>query len=224
METLFNIDTIFFTIIGYPMSYIEFIGTITYLWSVWLIGRRNMLTWPVGIVSVLLYMSLFYQVQLYSDALEQIYYIGASLYGWWFWSKNPKKQDDLVSVAFGSRASIIGWAAVTLVFSGVLTGIMQNIHLWLPTLFLEAASYVFLDALTTVMSFVAMWLMVRKQIESWLYWIIVDVIGIWLYFVKDVKFIALLYVMLLVLACRGFWRWRDAQRGDNVTVDVRVSA
>lgn len=84
---------------------------------------------------------------------------------------------------------------------------MGYVHIWFPKVFPEAASYPYLDALTTIMSFVAMWLMVRKHIESWLYWIAVDVIGIWLYFTKDVKFISLLYVMLLFMAIRGFLNW-----------------
>ena len=81
----FSVNKIIFTFLNYPMSYIEFIGTIFYLWSVWLIARRNILTWPVGIISVLLYMALFYQIQLYSDTVEQVYYLIASAYGWWRW-------------------------------------------------------------------------------------------------------------------------------------------
>ena len=88
------------------------------------------------------------------------------------------------------------------------------------TVFPEPASYPFLDALTTVMSFVAMWLLVRKHIESWCYWIVVDVIGIWLYFVKDVKFIALLYVLLLGLAIIGLRNWHRAGRNPDVAEDT----
>jgi nicotinamide mononucleotide transporter len=62
------------------------------------------------------------------------------------------------------------------------------------------------------MSLVAMWLMARKHIESWIYWIVVDVFGIWLYFVKDVKFISLLYVVLPALAIKGFVDWTRARR------------
>ncbi|HEY9814372.1 MAG TPA: nicotinamide riboside transporter PnuC, partial [Candidatus Obscuribacterales bacterium] len=93
MTDFLSINTIAFTILGYPMSYIELIGTILYLGSVWLIAQKHMLTWPVGILSVLLYMSLFYQIQLYSDALEQVYYLVASAYGWWWWSRKGPDQD-----------------------------------------------------------------------------------------------------------------------------------
>lgn len=84
---------------------------------------------------------------------------------------------------------------------------MSQIHTILPRLFPEQASFPYLDALTTIMSFTAMWLMAQKRIESWYYWIVVDIIGIWLYYVKEVKFIALLYVILLLIAINGSISW-----------------
>ena len=93
---------------------------------------------------------------------------------------------------------------------------MANIHNIFPYLFPEPASFPFLDALTTVMSFIAMFLMAQKRIESWIYWIIVDVIGIILYFIKDVKFISLLYVMLLIIAIRGFVKWHKESVVDKI--------
>ena len=92
---------------------------------------------------------------------------------------------------------------------------MARVHVLLPRLFVEPAAYPYLDALTTVMSFVAMWLMARKCIESWVYWIIVDVIGIGLYFARDVRFVALLYVFLLVLAIRGLLEWNRIRSADT---------
>lgn len=207
MPNFLSVDTIAFTIIGYPMSYVELIGTILYLWSVWLISRRRVLTWPVGIVSVLLYMALFYQIRLYSDTLEQVYYLGASIYGWWVWNKSPKNDGQITDVIYSKKNTIFLWVAVTAIIS-VFTGFfMSRIHILLPANFPEAASFPYLDALTTIMSFSAMWLMAQKKTESWVYWIIVDVIGIGLYFVKDVKFISLLYVILLILAINGLRTW-----------------
>lgn len=207
MANLFSVETIAFTVLGYPMSYIEFIGTLLYLWSVWLISKRNILTWPVGIVSVLLYMSLFYQIRLYSDTLEQIYYLGVSFYGWWTWNQSSQRQGRINGVKYSPTPHIFYWAVVTAMISIAFGVVMSNIHLWFPVIFPEAASFPYLDALTTIMSFSGMWLMTQKKTESWVYWIIVDTIGIGLYFVKDVKFIALLYGMLLVLALNGFRLW-----------------
>jgi len=210
MNNPLSVDTIFFTVLGYPMSYIEFVGTVLYLWSVWLIAKRNMLTWPVGIVSVLLYMALFYQIRLYSDTLEQVYYLGASIYGWWYWSRSRSEEQTLVDVNYSSGRAMLAWLTVTAVFGIALGWIMSHVHIWAPGAFPEAASFPYLDALTTVMSLVAMWLMARKHIESWIYWIVVDVIGIGLYFAKDVRFISLLYVILLVLAIKGLIDWTKA--------------
>lgn len=207
MVELLSVDRVLFEVLGYPMSFVELTGTIAYLASVWLIARRSMATWPVGIVSVLLFMVLFYQIQLYADALEQIYYLGASAYGWWYWASTPRETGAITGVGFSPPASLVAWAAVTLALSGGLGVFLMRIHLVAPSLVPAPASLPLLDALTTVMSFVAMWLLVRKRTESWVYWIVVDVIGIGLYWYKDVRFVALLYVVLLVLACRGLVAW-----------------
>ena len=208
MLELLSVDNTFVTVLGYPLSYIEFVGTVLYLASVWLIAKRNILTWPIGIASVLLYMILFYQIQLYSDTIEQVYYLGASAYGWWYWSRTEPSQQIITRVRFSPPRALVGWAVFTIGVSVVVGLAMTRIHVWVPSIFPEPAAYPYVDGLTTVMSFVAMWLLARKRIESWVYWIIVDIIGIWLYFVKDVKFLSLLYVILLVIATKGFLEWR----------------
>lgn len=183
-----------------------------YLLSVWLITRRNVLTWPVGIASVLLYLLLFYQIRLYADTLEQVYYLAASTYGWWFWTRSRATDRTIDDVGFSARPALLGWLAVTAALSVTAGAALSRVHVWLPDAFPEAASYPYLDALTTVMSLVAMWLMARKHTESWVYWIVVDVIGIWLYFVKDVRFVSLLYVVLLAMAIKGLTEWSRAGR------------
>lgn len=208
---VFDINTIAFTFLGYPMSYIELVGTVFYLWSVWLIARRNIFTWPVGIISVILYMILFYQIQLYSDFIEQIYYLGASVYGWWLWSHSSQAAGHAVGMGFSPRRMIWVTLVLTLALSLLVGWLIADIHHLLPRLFPVQASFPYLDALTTVMSFIAMWLMARKRTESWYYWIVVNIIGIGLYYAKDVKLISLLYLILLILATRGLAEWRREQ-------------
>ena len=212
MFHFFSVDNVAFTVMGYPMSYVELIGTACYLWSVWLITKRHILTWPVGIVSVLLYMALFYQIRLYSDAAEQVYYLVISVYGWWRWSQSSQEQGgNAARVKYSSRRGIVIGLVVTAILSLVAGAFVSRVHLLLPTLFPEPASFPYLDALTTVMSFTAMWLMARKRSESWLYWIVVDIIGVGLYYAKEVRFIALLYVVLLVMAIKGLSAWGRAE-------------
>lgn len=209
--SLFSVDTIAFTLVGYPMSWIELVGTVTYLWSVWLMARRAIATWPVGIVSVLLYLALFWQIRLYSDALEQVYYLGASAYGWWRWRRGRLEGETKGRIRFSDPSAIAVQFVVVAVGTLALGSFVARAHLAAPALFPEAASFPYLDAGTTVASFVAMALLALERAESWLWWIAVDVAGIGLYWVKDVRFVALLYVVLLVLAVRGLLEWRAAR-------------
>jgi nicotinamide mononucleotide transporter len=206
-----SVETIMVSIGSYQLSYIEFVGTILYFASVWLIARKNMLTWPVGIVSVILYGVLFYQIQLYSDMLEQVYYLGVSIYGWAAWN-HAKAETNQIRASFSRPVSLSIWAVGTLAASVAVSFVVARFHLWLPRLFPVAASFPFLDALTTVMSFVAMFLMTRRRTESWVYWIVVDIIGIGLYWVKGVRFISMQYVVLLGMATYGLVHWLIEER------------
>ncbi|MEH1964927.1 MULTISPECIES: nicotinamide riboside transporter PnuC [unclassified Nostoc] len=210
MLEFWSVDNIAWKVVGYPISYVEFLGTIFYLWSVWLISQRKILTWAVGIVSVLLYMVLFYQIRLYSDMIEQIYYLGVSIYGWWRWSTPKRDSKEILNVRYSPPIKIVLASSVTIAISFVIGALMSQIHTILPTIFPDKASFPYLDALTTMMSFTAMWLMAQKRVESWYYWIVVDIIGIWLYYVKEVRFIALLYVILLFMAINGLINWLKA--------------
>jgi nicotinamide mononucleotide transporter len=193
---------------GYPMSYIEFFGTLFNLWSVWLVAKNRISTWPVGIVGVLLFLVLFYQVRLYSDTFEQVYYLIASVYGWWLWaSASDEETNETLPIKYSSPRVILLGIMATVAISIVMGRFVSQIHILFPVLFPEKASYPYLDALTTIMSFTAMLLLAQKRIESWIYWIIVDIIGIGLYYVKNVKFIALLYLIFLIMATNGLVLW-----------------
>jgi nicotinamide mononucleotide transporter len=89
----------------------------------------------------------------------------------------------------------------------LLGGFMSKVHLIFPNIFSLPATFPYLDAFTTVMSFAATILMVKKKVECWYLWILVDIIGIWLYFARGVKFISLEYVIFLILATKGLISW-----------------
>jgi len=132
----FDVNNIAFTILNYPMSYIELFGTIFYLLSVILIARKNILTWPVGIISVVLYLLLFWQIRLYSDTLEQVYYLFASVYGWWHWvqAARARKQNapDTLPMRYSNWREFWVWLSVTLIGTMLLGSVMSQIHLLLP--------------------------------------------------------------------------------------------
>lgn len=167
-----------------------------------------MLTWPVSIVSVVLYMLLFYQIRLYFDALEQVYYLVASCNGWRLWHRVGTRQEQEFQ-PYVSAPRTLGMVALIAVGLGLGLGVvMSQIHLLLPAIFPEPAAFPYLDALMTMVSFSALWLMAQKRLESWGYWIGVDVIGSGLYDIQGVRFISLLYVILLILTIHGLLSWR----------------
>lgn len=217
MADIFSADEVFFRVIGYEMSYLEFFGTLLNLASVVLVVRRNIVTWPVGIAGVVLFAMLFHQIELYSDVVEQAYFFVSGFYGWWVWSRATDASpiaSSMATIQTMSRRALAWTAAIVAIGTVAMGTLMANLHRLLPSLFDEAASLPYLDALTTVMSFVAQALMAHRKLESWILWIAVDVIGIGLYYHKDVAFISLLYCVFLVLAVRGFVEWRRAIAGD----------
>jgi len=210
---LLSVNNTFFTIFNYQMSYVEFFGTILNIATVWLLVKKNILNWPIGIVAVILFGALFYQLNLYADLFEQGFYLVTGFWGWYAWTKAAKKREakeEKIVVERNSTRGNMLWLGGIAVFTIIGTWAMSNIHLWLPSLFPEPASLPALDVLTTVMSFAAQILLVFKKFENWILWVIVDVIAIGLYWYKGVPFVSLLYVIFLVLASKGLISWYKA--------------
>lgn len=151
----------------------------------------------------------FYQIRPNADALEQVCYLRASAYGWWNWSKSRREHLVISDLRYSTGRTVIAALAITAALAVALGYATSRLRLWLPAAFPEVASYPYVDALTTIMSFTVMWLMARKCVENWIYWIAVDVIDIGLCFVKDVRFVSLLYAILSVLAVKGLGNWRS---------------
>jgi len=207
---LFSVHKIFFTVLGYPMSYIELSATLLITVYVLLITRKIVWAWPLGIVTFSLFAVLFYQVRLYSDFFEQFYYVGNCFYGWHVWLAALKKAQEggkelAVSYTTGKGRLIAG---AIIVIGGVAAGfVMSRIHTWLPALFAQQAAYPYIDAAATVMGFVAAALMTHRKIEAWILWLCVNSICIWLYYARNVKFVAILYIFFLALAVNGLITW-----------------
>ena len=210
--TFFSVHNVFFTFLGYPMSYIELSATLLITVYVLLITRRIIWAWPLGIVVFTLFAILFYQVRLYSDFFGQFYYIGNCFYGWYSWKKAGDEKEIDISYATG-KARLE--AILIIAAGGALLGfVMSRIHIYLPTLFPQPAVYPYIDATATVMGFVAAALSAQRKIESWCLWICVNIICIGLYYARDVKFVMLLYVFFLALAVNGLITWgRQLRRG-----------
>ena len=202
--TFFDINNIAFTIFNYPISYVELIGTLFGLISVFFASRANILTWGTGIVNELFLFIMFFQIQLYADMFLQIYFFVVTLYGWYYWKKTPK-QNSIRSIDLNIKL----WITGTIICGTLVTGFLfSNIHLYLPKIFHIEAAYPYTDSFVMILSIIATVLLARKKIETWYLWIIVDVVCVFLFFKKGVIFLALEYLVFLGLATHGLFNWK----------------
>ena len=217
-SALFDVKETFFTVFEHPISYVEFIGTVLGLISVFLAARANIFTWPTGILNAIFFLVIFYQIHLYSDMFLQFYFCGMGVYGWFTWKYMAgHTQSAIRTLSNTNRLRLAAFiAAVTLIIGTLIA----RIHLILPQIFEKPASYPFIDTFIAVSSVLAVILLARRIFETWVLWILVDITSIGLYSVKGVKLIAVEYVIFLALAVLGVLSWYRLWRKEElVTVE-----
>lgn len=222
ITSFFDINNVFFTLWEYPMSYLEFFGTVLNIWCVWLTTRKSIWNWPVGIAAVILFGILLYQIRLYSDGIEQIYYLVTGIWGWIAWGKLGRSKDDAAengALVVRATKRELCWTGAAIAIGTVCLGsFMTRADVLFPLWFPEPASFPYLDAFTTVTAFTAQILLILRRVENWYLWILIDVIGVWLYNEKEVKFVAVLYGIFLILATKGLLSWMKEWRQSDVAM------
>ena len=203
---MFNIDTILFEALGYRMSLLEMLAALTGLAAVWLAARSNILTWLFALINAVLFFILFYQVNLYSAMALQVFFFCNALYGWYNWRRN--KSDDKNPVTMLRHKERVIWLAVIMLGAIALGTVMSRIHLWLPDLFTEKATFVYTDAMIAVLSIVASLLLAKLRLENWILWILVNLMSVAMYAMKGVMLVSLQYVIFLFMASYGFVEWK----------------
>lgn len=182
---------------------LEITATVFGLLCVWLTVRQNIWCWPMGLVQVLLFIVIFFEVKLYSDLILHVIYVGMQIYGWWFWLHGGRnhKEAEVTTQRLGVR---LGWLATALVGT-TLWG--YGMATWTD------AALPYGDAFTTVASLCAQWMLARKQLETWFYWIAVDLAAIAIYLAKGLYVTTGLYAVFLLLATFGLVNWRLSWKG-----------
>ncbi|MCF6214998.1 MAG: nicotinamide riboside transporter PnuC [Emcibacter sp.] len=178
-------------------SAIEMIASAAGFICVFLLIRRNIWSWGFGLLQVSLFVWVFYQNKLYSDALLHVFYIGFQFYGWWNWMHHKDAKSDLIIVRTTGR-DILLWSAVSLCAAVMLGYVMDEY---------TDASFAYADAFTTATSLVAQFLLTRRHLLNWLFWIAVDIVAIVIYFQKGLYPTSLLYVTFLIMCCIGQYSW-----------------
>lgn len=201
---LFDIHNIFITIYGYPLSYIEFIATFFGLFSIWLAVKQNIFTWITGLINIISSFIIFYQVRLYSDMFLQAYFFVTNIYGWIVWKNQFQDKRPVTTLLTKTRITLI--IIITLV--SIVFGIfVKNIHLLFPGIFIYPASFPFIDSFIAVTSIIGTILLAKRKIDNWVLWLIVDAIGVFVYALKDIRFISFEYGVFCFLAYMGLSSW-----------------
>jgi len=188
------------TVMHYIATHVvELAGFVITALGIWLTTKRLLICWPVVLLADFLYLAVFYQAQLYSDALLQVFFVVFTLYGWWHWWRGVRQEGEVRVVRLSTSNMSIAIAAGAL-GTFMLGAIAVRLHAALPHL----------DAALTSFSLVASWWGARKHIANWWLWIVVDIVYIGEYIYKDLWITAVLYAILVVLAILGLRDWRRA--------------
>ena len=184
------------------MSVLESIAVLLGIANILLIIRRSVWNFPIAIVMVGLYFVIFREAKLYSDAGLQIFFAAVNLYGWWNWYRTKADSGEIVVRRLPAKSYGL-W----------ILGALAAIWLWGSVMHVETgASYPYWDASIAMLSIAAQILMSRRFVENWHFWIVVNLISIPLYAVKELYLTAGLYAVFLVLAIVGLITWRKAER------------
>jgi nicotinamide mononucleotide transporter len=188
------------------MIVLETIAVLFSLICVWLAIQKNVLNWPIGIIAVSAYCILFYLVKLYADMALQIIFLIQGFYGWYNW-KNQKDDNTAFIV---STLSLKYWVIY-------ITSILLVTVLWASILKnYTDASLPIVDAFAAILSLTANWLMAKKYLENWFFWILADCIYIVLFWYKELYLSSGIYVLFLILAIKGFSDWRKINHTKKV--------
>lgn len=179
-------------------SPVEIIAVAFGLASVWFAKKENILVFPTGIVSVILYVWICFQSKLYADAGINAFYFAMSVYGWYNWSRIDENKKQLPVSRNSYKMNLFSIVAIIFFYFAI----KYVLEKYTDT---DVAGW---DALTTSIFIVGMWLMALKKIENWIVWIIGDLISIPLYFYKDLVFSSFQFAIFLIIAVLGFLSWR----------------
>lgn len=188
-------------------SLLEYIAVIAGIVSVWYSRKENILVYPIGLISTIIYVYLSFKYHLIGEASVNFYYTVLSIYGWYLWARKNKQDEHVLLITFSNKRQ---WLK-QLGFFAILYGII-----YFSLIYLKEAFYPGVipwgDAFASATAYTGMWLMAKKKVESWYWWIGTNIASIPLYFVKGLVFTSVFYFILLIMALWGLFEWQRRAR------------
>ncbi len=200
MDQIF--DFLFSQYSSYSLSfiYLELFAVIMNITSVVYAKRNNILVYPTGLIGTGIFVYILLNFSLLGDTIINAYFFSMSIYGWYFWSRKKDK-------VFINQVSTINRNEIKYLF---ILAISSFIFIYFVYDYFDKWNNwtAYVDNITTAIFFVAMWLMARRKIESWIFWIIGDLITVPLYFYKGLTISSIQYIIFLILAVLGYISWK----------------
>ena len=193
------------------MSLLELVAVIFAMAYLLLAVRENVLCWLFAFLSTAIYTYLFWDVSLLMESALNVYYMVMAVYGWHQWTKGglgePGGQPLAVKSMTARQHSIVIIAIAVLC---AVSGYLLSEH--------SSAAWPYVDSFTTWASVITTYLVARKYLQNWLYWIVIDTVSIPLYIDRGLNLTALLFIAYVVIAVIGYFKWRDhlSQEGQTV--------
>ena len=182
------------------MNGLEIIAVISALLYVILAARKSLMCWPAAIISSICYGLLFSQAKLYSESLLQVFYLAMAVYGWLNWRKNLNSDEELLIQEWSVKSHFLNISLSLLV------------SLFIGYLFSRTeASYPYIDAFTTIFAVSATFMVVKRVLSNWLYWIVIDAVGVGLFAAKGLYLTSALFILYVVIAVIGYMKWKNSK-------------
>lgn len=195
-------------------GWLEYIAVFAGIASVWFSRIENILVYPVGLINTIIYIYLSFRVGLWGEGSVNFYYTVVSIYGWILWAKKDQQHHHLVVI---KNSSAREWGGHLLFFGFFYLAIFFALS-WLKKNGNAPQAIPWADAFASASAYTGMWLMAKKKVESWHWWIATNIASIPLYFVKGLVFTSVYYLVLLIMAVFGLVEWIKRAREEKEKV------
>lgn len=209
--------------LGWPISYIELVILFFNVLCVYLVGKNKVLNYPVGIIGIIAYGFFCYTLNFYSEYFLQMFFFVFSLVGWYMWSKKDNGTGEVLPVRYLSWFTFSTYCVLWLIATYLLGNNINQIFAMYVTNVLfplmdfvgiihadyihQPASFPHLDAFTVWGQIIATWMMIRRYVQSWICWIVIDVLSVPMFFLKGGFGVSIMFGLFTILATMGLFRW-----------------
>lgn len=198
----------------YATTWLEYIAVFTGIVSVWYSRKAHILVYPIGLINTIIYVWLSFKADLLGEASVNFYYSVMNVYGWFMWTRKDQQHQSVLSIKFSDQR---WWKMQLLFFAFFYISIFLSLQ-YLKQSF-AAGAIPWADAFASATAFTGMWLMTRKKVESWIWWVATNIASVPLYFTKGYVVTSLYYIILLGMAIAGWIEWRRRALNDEQQVN-----